>query len=119
SFSGGFSRGRGRGGRGFGRNKPVINIAAFIQKAQQMRPSAPVVIEVERTYADFALEPILKQNIAKLGYTKPTPIQDQIIDYVLEGRNALGIANTGTGKTGAFLIPTINKMIQNPENKML
>lgn len=120
SFGGGFSGGRSRGGRGgFGRNKPQINIAAFIQKAQLTRPSAPVVVDVVRTFGDFDLEPMLKQNIAKLGFDKPTPIQDQIIDHVMDGRNALGIANTGTGKTGAFLIPSINKMIKDNKNKML
>jgi superfamily II DNA/RNA helicase len=53
------------------------------------------------------------------GYALPTPIQDKIIPSVLNGSDVVGIANTGTGKTAAFLIPMINKMILLPKDKFL
>ena len=52
------------------------------------------------------IEPILKAIKAK-GYTSPTPIQEQAIPAILEGRDLLGCAQTGTGKTAAFAIPTL------------
>jgi len=49
----------------------------------------------------------------------PTPIQDQVIPYILEGRDVVGIANTGTGKTAAFLLPLIDKIMRNPKERIL
>lgn len=115
------SRGRYRGGgRSRGRT-PQINISAFIEKAKQNQQQISQVapIEVTRTFADFQLHNQVHQNLDRLGFTKPTPIQDQTIELVAQGRNVLGIANTGTGKTGAFLIPLINQLLQNPEQKIL
>jgi superfamily II DNA/RNA helicase len=70
-------------------------------------------------FADFDISPELKANIVARGYTTPTPIQDQIIPYVLEGRDVVGVANTGTGKTAAFLIPLINKIMKDRMQKVL
>lgn len=64
----------------------------------------------KNTFSDFNIVPVLKQNIADKGYTQLTPIQDQAIGPILEGRDFIGLANTGTGKTAAFLIPLINKI---------
>ncbi len=55
------------------------------------------------------LEPILNA-LTKQGYTEPTPIQQQAIPYVLEGRDVMGCAQTGTGKTAAFAIPIIQRI---------
>ncbi len=52
-------------------------------------------------------------------YENPFPIQDQAIPYILQNRDLVGIANTGTGKTGAFLIPLINKVFSNRNEKVL
>lgn len=61
------------------------------------------------------IEPILKA-LTEEGYTTPTPIQAQSIPIVLEGKDLLGCAQTGTGKTAAFTIPIIQQMVQdNPE----
>ena len=54
-------------------------------------------------------EPILK-SIADLGFVHPTPIQEQSIPAVLKHRDLLGLAETGTGKTAAFLVPIIQLM---------
>lgn len=70
-------------------------------------------------FEDFELVAPLKENIKAKDYKIPTPIQDQAIDYILGGRDVIGIANTGTGKTAAFLIPLINKVYLNKSNKVL
>jgi ATP-dependent RNA helicase RhlE len=109
------------GGRGqrFARNshKPSIHAARYVNKA--VTNSAPVNIPIRHQFDDFAIDPQLKQNIITRGYTTPTPIQDQAIQPILEGRDVVGIANTGTGKTAAFLIPLINKIIHNRGEKIL
>jgi|SRR5579859_647081 len=63
------------------------------------------------TFTDFALDPRLQKNIEHHKYATPTPIQDQAIPVLMEGRDVVGIANTGTGKTAAFLLPLIHKVI--------
>ncbi|RJR29179.1 DEAD/DEAH box helicase [Candidatus Microgenomates bacterium] len=64
----------------------------------------------KHSFSDFSISESLKQSISKKGYTAPTPIQDQAIPEILSGRDVVGIANTGTGKTAAFLIPLIQKV---------
>ncbi len=84
-----------------------------------------VIIEEQKAYIpvhqfdDFKIEEPLKKNIANKGYKIPTAIQDSSIPDVLKGRDVIGIANTGEGKTAAFLIPLINKMIKHPNAKVL
>ncbi len=73
----------------------------------------------QNSFADFKVEDKLKQNIERRGYKIPTPIQDAAIPAILEGRDLIGIAKTGTGKTAAFLIPLINKILKNPGEKVL
>ena len=58
-------------------------------------------------------------NILAKGFTKPTLIQDQAILPILENRDLLGIADTGTGKTAAFAIPLINRILKNPNERIL
>ncbi len=70
-------------------------------------------------FSDFAIVDKLKQNISAKKYAIPTPIQDQAIDHILMGKDLIGIANTGTGKTAAFLIPLINKVFLNRNQKVL
>lgn len=112
----------GRPGARFGRNKrpsfaQKINTSLFIKKAQ------PVVkIEEEVTvnnFSDFGFDPVLYRNIQAKGFSKPTPIQDQVITEVSKGRDVLGVANTGTGKTAAFALPIINETLKNPKRRTL
>lgn len=70
-------------------------------------------------FEDFAISADIKRNIAKKQYTVPTPIQDQAIGEILAGRDVIGIANTGTGKTAAFLVPLIDKVVKNRNEKVL
>jgi ATP-dependent RNA helicase RhlE len=62
------------------------------------------------------IEPILKA-LKREGYTTPTPIQQQSIPVVLDGRDILGLAQTGTGKTAAFAIPILQLLQQNNNHK--
>ena len=71
------------------------------------------------SFLDFQIHSVLKQNISSKGYKDPTPIQDRVIPILLEGKNVVGIATTGTGKTAAFLIPLINKVLGNNLEKAL
>lgn len=62
------------------------------------------------SFADLGLEPKLLSAIADSGYTEPTPIQKEAIPPALEGRDVLGIAQTGTGKTASFTLPMIQRL---------
>ncbi|KKQ89548.1 MAG: DEAD/DEAH RNA helicase [Candidatus Curtissbacteria bacterium GW2011_GWC2_38_9] len=73
----------------------------------------------EHKFEDFAIVPEIKRNIASKKYTSPTPIQDRAIPTILAGEDVIGIANTGTGKTAAFLIPLINKAFLDRSQKAL
>jgi ATP-dependent RNA helicase RhlE len=74
---------------------------------------------VTTQFTDFALSETLQRNIATKGFSTPTPIQDQAIPTILSGRDVIGIAHTGTGKTGAFLIPLIEQLSQDPTRQAL
>ncbi len=58
-------------------------------------------------FSDLALDPRVLQAVAEAGYETPTPIQEQAIPHALEGRDVLGIAQTGTGKTASFVLPMV------------
>jgi superfamily II DNA/RNA helicase len=70
-------------------------------------------------FTELAVDPRLKQNIVTKGYTIPTPIQDKAIPMIMAGRDVVGLANTGTGKTAAFLVPLINKLVTEPSSRVL
>lgn len=73
----------------------------------------------QNKFEDFPISGDLKKNIAKKQYSLPTPIQDKAIGVILTGADIIGIANTGTGKTAAFLIPLIEKILKNRNEKVL
>ncbi|NHM15691.1 DEAD/DEAH box helicase [Eggerthellaceae bacterium zg-887] len=62
------------------------------------------------TFADLGLSERALNAVEKLGYDTPTPVQEQAIPYVMEGRDVIAAASTGTGKTAAFLLPTMGSM---------
>ncbi len=74
---------------------------------------------VKHQFNDFEISDRLKINILAKGYKTPTPIQDQTIPAILEGRDIIGMANTGTGKTAAFLIPLVEKVLKDRNQKVL
>lgn len=95
----------------------AIDISRFIKKAETLKP---VEVFVPRyTFNDLEIRHELKQTIKNRGYVTPTPIQDMAIPAVLSGRDVIGLANTGTGKTAAFLIPLTHKILVNPTEKVL
>ncbi len=67
-------------------------------------------------FNDFYLNPILLSNIKTLGYTTPTPIQSQTIAPIMAGKDVMGLAQTGTGKTAAFVLPILQHLITGPRN---
>ena len=66
---------------------------------------------VSITFADFGLDPRIQKAIGEQGYSTPTPIQAQAIPHVLAGKDLMGAAQTGTGKTAAFVLPIIQKLL--------
>jgi ATP-dependent RNA helicase RhlE len=65
-------------------------------------------------FKDFSLSPPLLKAVEALGYTEPTPIQERAIPVVLAGRDLMAAAQTGTGKTAAFALPLLERLLQNP-----
>lgn len=131
--SGGYSGGGGFGGRRNSRpsngggnrgNNALrgskINIAQLIHKVEESAIVTTVPEQVlEHQFKDFLIDDRLFQNIHKKGYISPTPIQDKAIPEGLKGRDVIGIANTGTGKTAAFLIPLIDKVLKDRSQKII
>ncbi len=111
SNGGGRSFGGGRrGGNGGGRKGPAkkfIHPSKFINKA--VTKAEEVAYEPTHKFADFPFGSELHYNIAQKGYEIPSAIQDQAIPHIIEGRDVIGLANTGTGKTAAFLLPIIER----------
>lgn len=99
-----------------GRKKEYINPERFIKAA---RPIEQVEYVPTHQFADFPVTPLLHENIVKKGFTTPSPIQDQAIPEGLKGHDIIGIANTGTGKTVAFAVPMLDKLIANPASSAL
>ena len=62
-------------------------------------------------FSSFSLDRRLHAGIRDCGYVSPTPIQVQAIPPVLDGKDVLGLAQTGTGKTAAFALPLLQRMI--------
>lgn len=106
------SRGGGRGNsrsrsRGGARKQPSFDPSQFINKNPV--EVKEVVYEPKHKFVDFGLHPDISAVVTKLGFDAPSPIQDQAIPLALEGRDVIGLAETGTGKTAAFLLPLIHK----------
>lgn len=106
---------RGRG-RSFGgaRRPAKRRTGQYIDPARFVRAACPTVVDPyvpQHQFQDFVVAPLLKENIIKKGFVTPTPIQDQTIPVGLAGRNVIGIAHTGTGKTVAFALPVLHRLM--------
>jgi ATP-dependent RNA helicase RhlE len=66
------------------------------------------------SFEQFSLDPRIAAGIKGVGYTTPTPIQQQAIPVVLEGRDVMGLAQTGTGKTAVFVLPILQRLTRGP-----
>ncbi len=93
------------------------DIARFINKSVVTETVEAFV--PQHRFSDFPIEQRLKDAIIRKGYTEPTPIQDRTIAHILRKADVVGIANTGTGKTAAFLIPLINKILVQQRERVL
>ena len=81
-----------------------------VKSEQTATPSAPTPI----TFKDLNFQPELMEGLNAMGFEKPTPIQQQAIPMIMKNHDLIACAQTGTGKTAAYLLPTINKIIQHP-----
>jgi ATP-dependent RNA helicase RhlE len=70
------------------------------------------------SFNDFKFHPKVHAGIVACGYKHPTPIQQQAIKPALEGRDILGLAQTGTGKTAAFVLPILQRLLDGPRNSL-
>lgn len=61
-------------------------------------------------FAELGLSEAALAAVERMGYDSPTPVQEQSIPYILEGRDVIAAASTGTGKTAAFLLPTLSTL---------
>lgn len=93
------------------RGAAYIHPSKFINKATETADETPY--EATHVFADFKFVAPLQKNIDHKGYVKPSAIQDQSIPVTMEGHDVIGLANTGTGKTAAFLLPIIDKLYAN------
>lgn len=120
---GGSRRPMGGGGGNRGRSgsrgpvKQYIDPTRFVQAAKPAVEAEPYV--PLHSFADFAVDDLIKRNISDKGYVTPSPIQDQTIPQGLAGKDVVGIANTGTGKTAAFALPTLQRLIHDKDSKAL
>lgn len=103
-------RSGGFGGRRGGSRAPAkkfIHPSKFTNKATPKAEELPY--EAKHAFTDFPFGAQLKHNITSKGYITPSAIQDQAIPHVINGADVIGLANTGTGKTAAFLLPIIER----------
>jgi superfamily II DNA/RNA helicase len=105
-----------RGGRG-PRKMPSFDPSQFINKNPV--EVKEVVYEPKHTFSTFGFDEKIAKTVAHMGITTPSPIQDQIIPHIMKGRDVIGLAETGTGKTAAFLLPLIHKTMHETNRQTL
>lgn len=113
--------GAGAGAHGGGRGHRMVffDPTALIQRSSTQENAPTEEYVPKHTFPGFPLSPQLQKNIERKEYKVLTPIQDQVIPHLLAGKDVVGVASTGTGKTAAFLIPFIHKIVGDPSQKVL
>ncbi|SNT76114.1 ATP-dependent RNA helicase RhlE [Paracoccus seriniphilus] len=96
-----------RGSNSPKRSQPLNNMRANEGRKAPARDPLPT-----GAFADMGIDPRINANIAALGLNQPTPIQEKGIPAIVEGRDVLGLAQTGTGKTAAFGLPMLTRLIK-------
>lgn len=94
--------------------KQFIHESKFINRQVVEADRAAEAYVPTHRFSDFALAPKIQANLAYQKFVMPTAIQDQTIPLALNGRDVIGLANTGTGKTAAFLLPIIDALSKAP-----
>lgn len=100
------------------RRRPRLFDPSFLIQKQSPTPKQDIAV-TQHNFSDFQVDQQIKINLKNKGYLTPTPIQDKTIPLIINGKDVVGIANTGTGKTAAFLIPLIDKVYKNRHQKVL
>lgn len=111
------NRNRYSGSRGRSRTNSFVDVNRYIKPAKQAAQVEQYV--PTHKFSDFDVAPVIHQNLTAKGFDTPSPIQDQAIPLGLSGQDVIGIANTGTGKTAAFGVPVLHKLIQDRMAKAL
>jgi ATP-dependent RNA helicase RhlE len=114
--------GRGRGGDAgpAKRERPMIDKTFDHPRRDPVKPVVPVDIpKMETAFTALGLSDALAYGVQQMGYLEPTPIQKQAIPQVLAGRDVIGSAQTGTGKTAAFALPIIQRLNTHGELRCL
>lgn len=96
--------------------KSYIHPSKFVKAAS---PREDVIYTPTNQFADFPFNDLLQANLIAKGIVTPTAIQDQAILPALEGKDVVGIANTGTGKTIAFALPMLDRLMDDPNSHAL
>src|SRR5665213_733285 len=99
-----------------GPKKDYINPSRFIQSAKL---ETELEYKPTHSFSDFEVDSIIHENLSRKNFTLPTAIQDQTIPHGLSGKDSVGIANTGTGKTAAFAIPLLHKLMSDKNSAAL
>lgn len=99
-----------------GPKKSYIHPSKFVKAAS---PRADVIYTPSNQFADFPFNDLLQNNLVLKGIVTPTAIQDQAILPALQGKDVVGIANTGTGKTIAFALPLLDRLMDDPNSHAL
>jgi ATP-dependent RNA helicase RhlE len=98
------------------KNAGTLSPGQFISKASSAHVEA---YASDRLIDELPVDLAIIRNLLKKGYEKPTEIQDKTIEAILNGRNLMGLAQTGTGKTGAYLIPLIHNLLRKDAQKQV
>ncbi len=105
-----------RSGGGNKRRGEYIDPSRFVAVA---KPTQAVDYQPKHNFEDFKVEQLILDNLRAKGYVVPSPIQDQTIPLGLEGKDIIGLANTGTGKTAAFSVPMLHSLMSRQQTKAL
>jgi ATP-dependent RNA helicase RhlE len=99
-------RGRGRGGRRPGGHRPPKPLTTTVDRPSAPFDPAPV------PFHTLIQEPALRDALEQRGYAETTPIQSAVLPYALQGRDVIGCAATGTGKTAAYVLPILSRLMR-------
>ena len=104
-----YSNNKNKGNKGK-RSKQAIHESKFINRNVVGTALDKAVYESTHTFADFSFATPIQENLKVMGFEMPSAIQDKTIPLAMDGKDVIGLANTGTGKTAAFLLPILNKL---------
>lgn len=99
-----------------GPKKQYIDPSRFVQAAQLVEAQA---YTAQHRFSDLAINDLLKANLSAKGFLTPSAIQDKTIPPALAGRDIIGIADTGTGKTAAFAIPILQRVMLSQDKALI